>query len=393
MTAAWTTTWEPQTPSADLPTKNTFIDFGADSDSDSEEHFSWSWPSVKRQPQPAPAARPKGATAPQARRGAPSATTGTPAETDDEEGAARAVDSDDDPGAGVASEPGSSDSGAGRAHVRFEEEDDEEDSSSDEESEDEYVSQCRLGLLPLPSAGSAGHFDGTCRRCCFHPKGRCENGADCGFCHFDHEKRRRSSKKKNKKSRRRRSRAAARATREAEMASMVSPAAEQAVAGRYAVRVPTVEQELAELQRMLALRDAVLVEHLQMQNQQGQMQLAALMSAQQGMMLPSPCASVTAGSCSPPTMGSGPSSPCSPHAAPTSGSPLPCAPPVTGPPLGAAQMAGDVVGGGDAGEATAPPAAMGCEAVAAPVAGPALAWVLLPTGQVVQVIVAPGPQV
>lgn len=46
----------------------------------------------------------------------------------------------------------------------------------------------------LPSIGSAGHFAGECKRCCFHPKGRCSNGYDCRFCHFDHDKRKRSKK-------------------------------------------------------------------------------------------------------------------------------------------------------------------------------------------------------
>lgn len=39
----------------------------------------------------------------------------------------------------------------------------------------------------FPSVGSAGHFSGECSRCCFFPKGRCQNGADCNFCHFDHD--------------------------------------------------------------------------------------------------------------------------------------------------------------------------------------------------------------
>merc|ERR1712137_1427717 len=50
----------------------------------------------------------------------------------------------------------------------------------------------------LPSIGSANHFNGTCDRCCFHPKGRCLNGFNCQHCHFDHEKRKRKNKKKNK---------------------------------------------------------------------------------------------------------------------------------------------------------------------------------------------------
>jgi hypothetical protein len=51
----------------------------------------------------------------------------------------------------------------------------------------------------LPSLGSAGHFDGTCKRCAFFPKGRCKNGADCSHCHFDHVPRPRlkSQRKRN----------------------------------------------------------------------------------------------------------------------------------------------------------------------------------------------------
>lgn len=48
----------------------------------------------------------------------------------------------------------------------------------------------------LPSVGSAGHATGNCSRCCFHPKGRCTNGYNCEFCHFDHDKRKRKKKKK-----------------------------------------------------------------------------------------------------------------------------------------------------------------------------------------------------
>eukprot|EP00397_Hematodinium_sp_SG-2012_P021987 GEMP01022748.1.p1 GENE.GEMP01022748.1~~GEMP01022748.1.p1 ORF type:complete len:287 (+),score=44.24 GEMP01022748.1:129-989(+) len=50
--------------------------------------------------------------------------------------------------------------------------------------------------IPLPSRGSDTHFSGTCKRCCFFPRGRCMNGYNCTFCHFDHEKRKRKNKKK-----------------------------------------------------------------------------------------------------------------------------------------------------------------------------------------------------
>eukprot|EP00406_Dinophysis_acuminata_P060296 CAMPEP_0179267046 /NCGR_PEP_ID=MMETSP0797-20121207/29726_1 /TAXON_ID=47934 /ORGANISM="Dinophysis acuminata, Strain DAEP01" /LENGTH=363 /DNA_ID=CAMNT_0020975291 /DNA_START=125 /DNA_END=1213 /DNA_ORIENTATION=+ len=52
---------------------------------------------------------------------------------------------------------------------------------------------------PLPSMGSSKHNDGLCKRCCFYPKGRCNNGYDCEFCHFEHEKRKRKKKKKSSK--------------------------------------------------------------------------------------------------------------------------------------------------------------------------------------------------
>lgn len=57
-----------------------------------------------------------------------------------------------------------------------------------------------MGLGDLPSIGSAGHFNGTCKRCCFHEKGRCQNGAACLFCHFPHEKRIRKNKNRKNKS-------------------------------------------------------------------------------------------------------------------------------------------------------------------------------------------------
>jgi len=47
----------------------------------------------------------------------------------------------------------------------------------------------------LPSVGSVGHFTGVCSRCCFFPKGRCSNGADCTFCHLEHDRRLRHSKR------------------------------------------------------------------------------------------------------------------------------------------------------------------------------------------------------
>jgi len=50
-----------------------------------------------------------------------------------------------------------------------------------------------------PSIGSEAHNDGSCKRCCFFPRGRCTNGYDCVFCHYEHDKRKRKNKKKKKK--------------------------------------------------------------------------------------------------------------------------------------------------------------------------------------------------
>lgn len=50
-----------------------------------------------------------------------------------------------------------------------------------------------------PSIGSANHAEGTCKRCCFFPRNRCNNGYECDFCHYEHEKRKRKNKKSKKK--------------------------------------------------------------------------------------------------------------------------------------------------------------------------------------------------
>jgi hypothetical protein len=52
---------------------------------------------------------------------------------------------------------------------------------------------------PLPSIGSADHVAGTCRRCNFFPKGRCQNGQDCTFCHYTHERRKPSRQEKRER--------------------------------------------------------------------------------------------------------------------------------------------------------------------------------------------------
>lgn len=49
-----------------------------------------------------------------------------------------------------------------------------------------------------PSVGSERHAMGACRRCCFFPRGRCLNGYDCEFCHYEHDKRKRKNKTKKR---------------------------------------------------------------------------------------------------------------------------------------------------------------------------------------------------
>jgi len=49
-----------------------------------------------------------------------------------------------------------------------------------------------------PSIGSERHALGACRRCCFFPRGRCINGYDCEFCHYEHDKRKRKNKTKKR---------------------------------------------------------------------------------------------------------------------------------------------------------------------------------------------------
>lgn len=75
-----------------------------------------------------------------------------------------------------------------------------EDQESDDD-EDRHFCPEYSKDAKLPSAGSALHGEGQCKRCCFFPKGRCNNGESCQFCHFAHEKRKPKHKKKTKKHR------------------------------------------------------------------------------------------------------------------------------------------------------------------------------------------------
>jgi len=78
-------------------------------------------------------------------------------------------------------------------------------------SESEDVSECEAAVddatglnqmedtSELPSMGSVEHHAGTCKRCNFFPKGRCQNGKDCTFCHFPHDKRKPSRQEKRER--------------------------------------------------------------------------------------------------------------------------------------------------------------------------------------------------
>jgi len=52
----------------------------------------------------------------------------------------------------------------------------------------------------FPSIGSANHFINIddCRRCCFFNKGRCANGFQCSYCHYDHDAKANPKKKRGK---------------------------------------------------------------------------------------------------------------------------------------------------------------------------------------------------
>lgn len=78
------------------------------------------------------------------------------------------------------------------------EDEDGEDDDEEGESGDERPRPTPVPPGELPSLGSAKHAEGLCKRCCFFPKGRCLNGHDCEFCHYEHEKRKRKKKKKSK---------------------------------------------------------------------------------------------------------------------------------------------------------------------------------------------------
>jgi len=74
-------------------------------------------------------------------------------------------------------------------------------SSNESGSDGEDGVECDIIVDPdsLPSMGSALHALGECKRCNFFPKGRCQNGKDCTFCHFPHDKRKPSRQEKRER--------------------------------------------------------------------------------------------------------------------------------------------------------------------------------------------------
>lgn len=74
-----------------------------------------------------------------------------------------------------------------------------EDGSSDSNPSPPGLSRPMAELkaaLGLPSLGSLEHAAGTCKRCNFYPKGRCQNGQNCTFCHLSHDRRKASRAEK-----------------------------------------------------------------------------------------------------------------------------------------------------------------------------------------------------
>lgn len=122
------------------------------------------------------------------------------------------------------------------------EDDDGEDDDEAESGEEPPLRRAPRGPLappgPLPSRGSSKHNDGLCKRCCFFPKGRCNNGFDCEFCHFEHEKRKRKKKKKGSKVKDSDSDGAARAPPAPSGSSTAAPAATTVQAPAPQVKTP-----------------------------------------------------------------------------------------------------------------------------------------------------------
>jgi len=71
--------------------------------------------------------------------------------------------------------------------------------SSDDGSDVSEGDDVVVDMDNLPSMGSAQHAAGECKRCNFFPKGRCQNGKNCQFCHYPHDKRKPSRQEKRER--------------------------------------------------------------------------------------------------------------------------------------------------------------------------------------------------
>lgn len=77
--------------------------------------------------------------------------------------------------------------------------DDEDNTDPSDEGLESSEESVVVDLECLPSIGSALHGTGECKRCNFFPKGRCQNGKDCSFCHYPHDKRKPSRQEKRER--------------------------------------------------------------------------------------------------------------------------------------------------------------------------------------------------
>merc|ERR1712232_238478 len=49
----------------------------------------------------------------------------------------------------------------------------------------QFPAEVQLGSVQLPTVGSLGHYDGSCKPCAFFWKeAGCSNGTACSFCHL-----------------------------------------------------------------------------------------------------------------------------------------------------------------------------------------------------------------
>jgi len=72
-------------------------------------------------------------------------------------------------------------------------------SASGQEAPGAEIADLNVDTSDLPSIGSALHGKGECKRCNFFSKGRCQNGRNCTFCHFTHDKRKPSRQEKRER--------------------------------------------------------------------------------------------------------------------------------------------------------------------------------------------------